>query len=222
MDGAPAIARKRVTLKEMLRWAYNRQQVDSLTGKMIDGDQVAFLPGFDGGVAPGTAFNALGTRVDCAGSNRFARNEVHPDAEKLHDLVLGLGAIDARLVIQFGHTGAHPETQESIPRPLPVLMRGDRIGQGVWRGEATRYRIDVAEVMIERRPVYIDHGRKGVKLSHYETTRTEVEFCPIEWWPDPAWVAAVNGVAEYWQRVTAKLKAAIGGVEFADHEVVDA
>ena len=261
---------KRLSLSEMLRWAYNRQQVDSLTGKTLDraeDELFAFTPGYssDGTVAI-MARGELGSAIDCAGSNRFARNDVHPDAEALHDCVLELGPIDARLVVEFGHTGRFPEPTVATPRPRPFLQnimsggggdgrrrreqRGlakvkgedlapgaieaweardgdphplppDRCGRGVVDGAVTLFAIAVAEIIREKVPVYIHAGRGKMKLSHYEERVDVVEYCPIEWWPDLAWVEAVNGIAEHWQRVLAKLKARLREVIFRDHELVD-
>jgi hypothetical protein len=208
---------KRVSLKEMLRWAYNRQQVDTLSGKLIEGDQQAFTIG-EYGIGIAAAFSALGTRVDSAGSTRFAKNDVHPDAELLHDRVIELGPIDARLVVQFGHTGTFPEPMVSVARPRPLVLRTDRQGKGRWHGEGCEFRLDVAEIVFVEKIIY------GCR----ELVPVEVEFCPIEWWPDPAYVAAVNGIADYWERTMMKLRKDIvamladpKGARFVAHEIVD-
>jgi hypothetical protein len=222
IDGAVLTApkpAKRITLGMMLRWAYNSQMVDVLSGRLIDEDQHAFVIGEPPGVAS-SRFSALGTRVDNAGSNRFARNEIHPDAELLHDHVLALGPIYARLVIHYGKTGMHPEPETAIARPRPASIRGDRIGQGIWRGEACRYRIEVAETIVERKEHYIERGRKGVELAYTEIIRHEVLFCPVEWWPDIAWVEATNQVAEHWDDALARLRDSLSRVDFISHEII--
>ncbi len=261
---------KRVTLKEMLRWAYNRQQVDSLTGKTLDAAKDELLPFVplrsSDGAAAILARSKLGAAIDCSGSNRFARNEVHPDAEALHDAVLSLGAIDARLVVEFGHTGRFPEPTAAIARPRPFIQAiesggggttarqrerparahangsalavgqieswavegeapaprpRDRCGRGVFQGEVTFFSVAVAETIRERVPIFVGAGRGKMKLSHYEETVTEVEYCPIDWWPDLAWVQAVNGIAEHWERVLAKLRHELAPVEFRNHVIAD-
>lgn len=226
MHALPDRAIKRVSLKEMLRWAYNRQQVDSLTGKIIGEDQNAFSIGAVGGDIV-SRFSALGTRVDSAGSNRFAKNDVHPDAELLHDHVLELGPIDARLVIQFGHTGWFPE--QELPEAHPArVVPGDRFGIGVWHGEKRRIREAVSEVVTERVETYANKGRKGVELVYTEIVRTEVLYCPLEWHPDPRWCAVTLDVADHWRRVTEALKTSIramfedeDGGRFTEHEITD-
>lgn len=120
---APARSKKRVSLKEMIRWAYGRQMVDVLTGRTLD-DSPECWHSFVAGFVADSALRALragqlGTAVDCGGSARFARNDVHPDAEALHDSVLELGPIGARLVIEFGHKGTFPEPEEPVAHPVP-------------------------------------------------------------------------------------------------------
>jgi hypothetical protein len=137
---ASAVARphKRITLGLMLRWAYGAQQVDVLSGKLIEDDQHAFIVG-ERPAGLVSNFSVLGTRVDNSGSNRFARNDVHPDAELLHDHVLALGAIYARLVIHYGKTGMHPEPETAIARPRPPSIRGDPH----WAGRLARRGVPV-------------------------------------------------------------------------------
>lgn len=268
MIATTARERKRIPLKEMLRWAYNRQQVDSLTGKTLDNakdELFPFTPGYSAdGTAQILARGELGTAIDCAGSNRFARNDVHPDAEALHDIVLELGPIDARLVVDFGHTGRFPEPMTAIPRPRPFMqhvisggggdarrrrevpglakrlgrdlaadaiesweaqpgdkrpMPPDRCGYGMVQGHRELISIAVAEIIRERVPQYIYAGRGKMKLSHYDEVITEVEYCPLEWWPDLAYVAAVNGIAEHWDRVIVKLLERLSGARFVEHEI---
>jgi hypothetical protein len=221
-DGASAAARakKRITLGLMLRWAYGAPQVDVLSGKLIDDDQHAFIVG-ERPAGLVSNFSALGTRVDNSGSNRFARNDVHPDAELLHDRVLALGSIYARLVIHYGRTGMHPEPETAIARPRLPSIRGDRIGQGVWRGEECQYRVELLETIVERKEHHIDRGRKGVELAYTEIIRHEVLFCPVEWWPDIAWVEATNQVAEHWHDALARLRDSLSGIAFRDHTIVE-
>lgn len=231
MDGAVAMMLeerqlKRVSLKEMLRWAYNSQMVDVLSGKLIDDDQHAFVVGETASDLV-SHFSNLGTRVDNAGSNRFAKNDVHPDAELLHDKVLELGKIDARLVVQFGKTGMFPEPELPVAHPAPV-MAGDHYKIANWRGEQRRIRLKLEEVILDEKQTWVEKGRKGVELAYTELIRTEVYSCPIVWHPDPQWCAVTIAVAEHWERVMATLRASLAGMladaageRFLAHELTD-
>jgi hypothetical protein len=90
----------------------------------------------------------------------------------------------------------------------------------VWQGEELRYRITADETAIERRPIYHRVGRRKMSQIGEEEVRTPVEYCPIEWWPDPRYVAAVNGIAERWSEIMARLAAALIEAGLAAHEVV--
>jgi hypothetical protein len=79
----------------------------------------------------------------------------------------------------------------------------------------------VAETIVERKEHYIERGRKGVELAYTEIIRHEVLFCPVEWWPDVAWVQATNQVAEHWNDALARLRDSLSGIAFRDHLIVE-
>lgn len=233
-DPSVATCMRSISLKEFLRWAYNRQQVDTLTGKLIDGDQQAFTVGEGSEIV--SRFSALGTHIDNGGSTRFARNDVHPDAELLHDRVLELGAIDARLVIQFGHTGWFPEPQAPSCFPAPPA-KGDLYKMVTWQGEERRCKVKVAGRVDEIKEVWEHDGRKGARLAYVEHHPQDVFVWLFEYHPDPRWCAATQDIAAHWAGVMAALKASIramlagpefiadsdGGQRqrFIEHEIAD-
>jgi hypothetical protein len=142
------------------------------------------------------------------GSSVRRRHEIAGLA-KANGATLETGAIEA------WSAGANEQ------RPMPPDRPGERCGRGVVNGEVTFISIATAEIIRERVPVFIGAGRGKMKLSHYEEIVTPVEYCPVEWWPDLAWVAAVNGIAEHWERVMAKLKGSLRAIIFTEHELVD-
>jgi hypothetical protein len=222
-----------MTLAEALRWAYSRQMVDVVTGKRLsDGEDGERRAASADGIARLMRVKALGCRVDGGGGAWGASLVCHPDAERIHDAVMALGEINARLVIEFGYTGLYPEPCVPRAEPCPASPGiehvvdgtrevGDRVGRGVFDGAVTFFRIAVAEVVIERRPVYRKVGRGKLQLSHVDERRHEVEYCPIRWWPETVWAEAVNGIHAHWQGVLATLAEKLRGVAMAGVEIVD-
>ena len=252
------VEKKRVTLLALLRWCYTAQMVHLRDSGPDPRDDIHL----NGRVRDSLA------RLDMQGHGSIGAVPLtfHPDAEIVHEAVLGLGEVDSQLVIEFGRTGRHPEPIEAVPRPMPfskdiisgsagtaprsrrepdpvssrsgrvgtsekrgggpILSTGgipsrpaDHRGTGFWRGEWTEYRIAVAEVITERRPVFVTVGRGKTKISHYETTREEVLFTPVEWWPSLAYVEAVNGISEHWQKVMRKLAVVLAKARLIGHEI---
>jgi len=212
--------KKRMSLKEALRWCYSRQLVHlrdegdprkALTRRMAD-SVVRVMARAETGVGAGTI--------------PAVPLSFHPDAEAIHNAVLALGPIYARLVIEFGCTGVYPEPCEPVFMPQDFLpnvgSHWEREGQGVWRGEHRRFRITADETVVHEVPLYRSAGRRGgVKVVGWETQRIPVEFCPVVVVPDAAWCAAVNGIAEHWDRAMAMLRAELAGVALRDHEVIE-
>jgi hypothetical protein len=222
-----AIEKKRVSLKAMLRWSYGQQMVH-LREQGEDRDHIL--------LSADTADSAARVMMRAAvgigrGTVAAIPLEFHKDAERLHDAVLALPAPFPSLIIGFGRTGWHPEPCEVFARPQRFLPNignrferpGDELverrGMGYWQGEFVLYRIAAKESVVERVPIYAAAGRGRVKQVAVEEVRTPVEFCPVEWWPDPAYVRAVNAIAESWARAIALLTAALAAVAFQDHEI---
>lgn len=205
-----------MSLKELLRWCYSRQLVDVMTGTTIaDSDSEleerrepmheTSLDGISSLI--GDTRRRLPRGAGPARWNGHA--DVHPYAEMVHQAVLGLPRPYARLLVEFGRTGMHPEPCEPMFRPRPFLPNVgsayDRPEQGYWRGEWMEYRVTADETVIERRPIYVRTGRSKVKARGEETVRVPVEYCPIEMYPDAVWVEACNGIAAAWDKALSLL-----------------
>jgi hypothetical protein len=219
-DGLNRPTKKRMSLKEALRWSYSRQLVHlrdegadpraALTRRMSD-SVVRVMARAETGIG-------LGTLPPVPLS-------FHPDAEAIHNAVLALGPIYSRLVIEFGCTGVHPEPCEPVFMPQEFLpnvgSQWERESQGVWRGEHRKFRITADETVVDEVPLYRSAGRRGgVKVVGWETRRLPVEYCPVVVVPDPAWCAAVNGIAEHWERALTLLRCELEKVQLRDHEIV--
>ena len=102
-------------------------------------------------------------------------------------------------------------------RPMPP----DNVGTGLWRGEWSRHVVRAAEIIREQRAVYVSAGRGKMKLSHHEDVLTAVYFCPVDWWPDPAWCALCNALAEHWERALSMLARELAKTPLFQHEIAD-
>ena len=105
------VEKKRVTLLALLRWCYTAQMVHLRDSGPDPRDDIHL----NGRVRDSLA------RLDMQGHGSIGAVPLtfHPDAEAVHEAVLGLGEVDSLLVIEFGRTGRHPEPIEAIPRPMP-------------------------------------------------------------------------------------------------------
>lgn len=225
--------RRPMMLLEALRWAYSRQMVDVVTGKRLSEGEPRERHGASAdGIAHLLRIKALGCRVDGGRGSGGADFDCHPDAETIHDAVLSLGDINARLVVEFGYTGMHPQPSTPKAQPCPaspgienvvgdVREVGDRVGHGLIDGVRTFFRIAVAEVVVTSKPVYRKVGRGKLQLSHFERTRHEVEYCPVTWWPDPVWCEAVNGIHAHWLKVLGQLSERLQDAPFGYIQIVD-
>ncbi len=118
--------RLRVDLWEMVVWAYRKQKVIEATGKYLyEGEAAAGgVDEWHGESACGCAAlarkQAIGVTISGTLNLRGVAADVHPDAERLHDIVLGMGAINAFLIAKSGQAGEPPEWEAALPRPMSV------------------------------------------------------------------------------------------------------
>lgn len=102
----------------MLRWCYQRQCVIAETGRALADAEAALedpRPGMSrDGVATALRIAELGCHVDGGPANALA-SRCHPDAERLHAVVLSLPAVYARAIIDAATSGDPPEVCD-VPR----------------------------------------------------------------------------------------------------------
>jgi hypothetical protein len=208
-------AKKRVTVKELLQWAYGRQMVDVAVGRTLDD------VGGGGWSAPSFLSRLgepMGSGAGAIAALSWDHQAVHPDALRAHFAVTKLPQLEAEMAMEFGRTGIFPEAAQAIPRPgprQPSNAIGDRRGQAVIDGVECQYRIDCLGVEIE--PV-----KRGKKRTIIGYRRVEILVCPLEWWPDPAWYEMVQSIDRRWREIEAKLVQTLDMAGLSAHEIVAA
>lgn len=132
-----------IDIEGLVRWTYQVQCADVIIGTGVGlYSAEAWVDGVDGRAGScGYGFDSaakvrrgalLGCLVDSSGSGR---GDLHPDAEAVHDAVLGLIRGDrgaGLLVLQFGIAGLRPDWREgAYPRWEPCQTRQRPNGEWV-------------------------------------------------------------------------------------------
>jgi hypothetical protein len=192
-------SKKSVSLEWLVEWTYSAQLIIEITGRSLYASERAsgprdYLPpqrrtSQDGCVA--VARNAeLGCAVDGGRGRAILAEDVHPDAEALHDVVLALPWLHGHQVVRYGRTGVVPDIPDGADyryRPVPE-----------WDGR--RYK---PKVRYETDP----------------DTRVQVSFCPIALDPDDDEVSYSRAAYCGWFEAMTVLLLASAAIEFRAHEV---
>lgn len=211
---APALPRKpakrAATIERLLDWTYREQLAHRYLRRPYDWflwalDDAGLGAGFDGG---------------------RDRRPVHHDAALVHEAVLALGSGPAQLIIRHAAVGQRPERIFGEPRPewIEPTSRHQKYG---WFADAAGRRHDyviaVAEVVsLDAEPEYRLAGRKKVTLARSAARkRIEVDYCPIGWRPDPAYIAMCNAAAAEWERALIDLQRSLARAPFRAHVLTD-
>lgn len=119
MDGMVATVADPADIEAMLHWAYQTECVDRVSnGRMSDiGRMRSTLGGLGWRIA-------LGVEVDCA-RGPILPVTCHPDAERIHERVLALGAERIGLVISHAKAGTRPDWGADIVPQLKPLIGGN-------------------------------------------------------------------------------------------------
>lgn len=159
------------------------------------------------------------------------RKTVHGDAATLHALVLDMPQRDAELIAFHAARETQPEPPMVMPEPFPTtpdrsstepLQRRTRWGQSEVHGKQEDYLIIITdEIVYEERPIWAHFGRKGVRQVGKRRVRVPVEYCPVTWLPDIAWVESEAAVHRDWFLAMNALYDRIDHSMFRDHAVVD-
>lgn len=227
---------KDITLWDFLVWAYRKQKVDVMTGRTLhgleakaDGEERHGVSG--DGVARMLSIGRLGVIVQSGG--HWIGGDCHPDAEKIHDAVLELGKVDwlgALAIMQHARAGEPPERcdYQPIPRPTIADNRDDDYQRVRIDGRLVNVKIVTAEHIREPVPVYDDRGNRLVVMRHGEPVPAyqpgpwiKIEYCPIDWDPPIQIVDVTNGVYDHWMRALETLGAALVGVRFKEHRIIE-
>lgn len=115
----PRNYRKVVDVEEILRWTYQDQAADAVTKRVVAG---LYPAGCKSNLMGIERNGLLGTKIDCGGLVPVASNDLHPDAEAVHDAVCALGVpLWTGLLITYAKEGGRPDWMEGEePRPIAV------------------------------------------------------------------------------------------------------
>jgi len=112
-----------IDIEDLLAWTYQRQRADIVSRRQ----GAVFLPGHPSNVAMLQRHASLGTRIDCAGSWVHDKNELHPDADAVHEAVMRLPGDQCGLVLSHGKGGTRPNwIEDDQPRYLPKMQSNGR------------------------------------------------------------------------------------------------
>ena len=162
----------------------------------------------------------------------FTRVPVHYDAAMLHAAVMDLGFLRANLIVQHAAAGNRPEISLAVPRAYPVppdrsYMRSvevnllaERASWSTIDGRRVDYLIREREkvVVSELREARVRRSTKRRRMEAVEKT-LPVEFCPIDWDPDPAYVDLCNAVYREWVDALLQLYMRLDDVRLRRHQL---
>jgi len=110
--------RKSIDIERLLVWTYQDQAADAVARR----GGMYILAGHRDSVAAVAARGALGCRIQGGGPFGYSANDLHPDAETVHDTVKGLPADRIGLVISHAKGGTRPDWMpDARPKAVPVL-----------------------------------------------------------------------------------------------------
>jgi hypothetical protein len=191
------------TAVELLTWVYRSQKADLMSGRDL------FRA--DGKPAEATVVPPAWSRDGCAALRRHATlgaiipgtahlqsYALHPDAEKVHDLVVELSRHDplgASLLRQHGRHGDTPDICDVIPHPEPVRRIRNR-----------RERI-VEDAILPGNSHMEAREWHDAATGAATTTWVEISYpyCPLRYFPCPATVLEARVEYCAWWRALAVL-----------------
>lgn len=170
--------RERITAARLVTWAYRDQKADVMTGKGLHGLE-AGVDGYEAGAFSGAGSccstiemnGLLGTVIRSTAWQQ--RPSLHPDAEAVHDAVLGMNWPVAKLLMLHGRTASEPDWA-ARQQLEPIIQKGGQVVDHV-----------IAEVV-------------PVRYKNREVRNVEVCYCPLAPYPSDEGVAAMRGVYRMW------------------------
>lgn len=224
VDIRPASARprRRLSLWDLLVWAYRDQLVGGVDG--VEGlDDDAPMRGCSGdGIAVIERIAHVGCRID-GGAWRRLNDRMHVDAVAVAEALRRLEQPIARLLAECARQGEQPEPPAAAPCPFPTVVDSrteERFGRAVIDGRRFEYRIKVAERVVDRTPRWEFRGRGRRVIVGYDLVPTDVLFCPLTWWPSAEMVAHQEAVRQAFDTGMEQLAAVMRGVALKDHVLV--
>lgn len=211
-------ARERTTVVDLLRWTYRQQKADRMSGAGLHGLEIA-ADGGAWGIFGGSSSNAatieMNGRLGCIiRSTAWQQNySLHPDAETVINAVSALSSVNragAALVRRHAIADEAPHWCSTMPTPEPTYRWNVRQGREDMIEDA------VAETVTLREQRRDDRGRlmwtdDGFPVDTW--VRFEVLFCPLRYWPDPAFIAQCRAEYRAWHGALITLKSMLSRLQ---------
>jgi hypothetical protein len=144
----------------------------------------------------------------------------------IHAEVLKLGFAGTRLIVEAAMNADRPEPSTSPPRPFRVpgrdelMLPADRTGWSIEYGRRVSHVVRSEEKIRVVETVDARARKKGKPARAQErVTMVDVEFCPIDWYPSPAYVDMVNAVYDQWIDAMCELLLGLQDVVLKAHTV---
>jgi hypothetical protein len=151
------------------------------------------------------------------------RPKVARDAALLHAAVLELDEDSAVLIMSMARDLVQPSPVRSAPVPYmtdPHFATGRSPGERVvGGGSGPRYVVRLAEEVICMEPILERVGRRKSRVVGHEPVKIAVEYCPLQWDPDPAWVVAAAEIHSRWYTAMHAVMAIVKETPFFDHHI---
>lgn len=179
--------REDISIERFLMWAYQNQCAAQIVGRGVglfdaekDADGIQYKNIAGDGTHSIHRDGTLGARID---NSRFSGGDIHPDAELVHDLIMGRNykAADRGLLIHYGQTGIVPDWLPGAKPRLKPKLRANGKPLMFYRDSARTKPVGCF-LEIENAPEHIEYCR-SVYLYWYEMLE---KLCEDLWAADVA------------------------------------
>ncbi|CUW39686.1 conserved protein of unknown function [Magnetospirillum sp. XM-1] len=124
-----------IDIERLLHWTYQAQAADAVTKRVVRG---LWPSGYGSMLNAVVQQGLLGVRIDCSGPG-LCPDDLHPDAEAVHDAVRSLPALQVGLVIEYAKSGLRPDWMEGEePAYRPILRSNGKPKMEYWDREQKR------------------------------------------------------------------------------------
>jgi len=144
-------------------------------------------------------------------------------APVIHAAVIELGYTFAQLIIEHAESGERPEPSTAHPEAFPVpardevMLAEDRSGWSMINGRRFSYVLRSEETVREMEIVEPKPTKRRHKAVEQRLKAVRVEFCPVDWFPTPAYVDMVNAIYDRWLDAMCELLLSLEGAKLKNH-----
>ena len=222
--------KRRVTLWELLCWAYRVQRVAGSAYEAMSDSELLYWPSrsTDGCVSV-ARIAAIGSDID-GGGYAYLNDRMHQDASAVYDVVQQ-DKTRADLIERFALAGCQPVPSLAVPRPGPTVpvpaadqwrwevVPEDEAGKPI---RAPRFRVKISFVGYDRERIqrYKGTGRRRVANGWRPGAQVEVYASPLSWEPSFEMVNWANDEARYFAQQLELVAARLGQIGLKSHELV--